>query len=296
MGDTRCSVCHSTASWTKVTFDHEGTGFPLRGRHATVSCSACHASSDFRGAVPTNCAACHIAPQGGGLLNSYGRGIDEAQSLRGGEYESEGSGRVTQDVRSVTQEQVSTSTGKPVIGILRSRLIYRNAAELGSGFRLSAMFAIENESAPRPALKYDPGINPRAVYTSQTVTFRGYLMNALLSYRPKANLEISGGRDQLPSGVNIADFSAFVRSRNRQGYYDSPVQTKLCWWGKRYQLTSYAFAPSRTEPAGWGESGGGSLAEFDVLGKGRTMRPKNLPARAPPTGEHLFQSWNRLLL
>ena len=99
----------------------------------------------------TNCAACHIAPQGGGLLNSYGRGIDEAQSLRGGEYESEGSGRVTQDVRSVTQEQVSTSTGKPVIGILRSRLIYRNAAELGSGFRLSAMFAIENESAPRPA-------------------------------------------------------------------------------------------------------------------------------------------------
>ncbi len=33
-----------------------------------------------------NCATCHITPQGGGLLNAYGRGIDEAQSLRAGEY------------------------------------------------------------------------------------------------------------------------------------------------------------------------------------------------------------------
>jgi len=59
MGDTRCGVCHSTESWTKVTFDHDRTGFPLRGRHAVTLCSSCHASSDFRAALPTNCAACH---------------------------------------------------------------------------------------------------------------------------------------------------------------------------------------------------------------------------------------------
>jgi hypothetical protein len=59
MGDTRCSVCHSTEAWTKVTFDHERTGFPLRGRHAATTCSSCHVSSDFRAAVPTSCAACH---------------------------------------------------------------------------------------------------------------------------------------------------------------------------------------------------------------------------------------------
>jgi len=59
MGDTRCGVCHSTESWTKVTFDHERTGFPLRGRHAVTTCSSCHASADFRAAVPTGCAACH---------------------------------------------------------------------------------------------------------------------------------------------------------------------------------------------------------------------------------------------
>jgi hypothetical protein len=174
-------------------------------------------------------------------------------------------------VRSVTQETVSTSTGKPIIGVLRSRLMYRNATELGGGFRLSTMVAIENESAPRPTLKYEPSINPRAIYTSQRVTVRAYLMNALLSYRPTNNVEIEVGRDQLPTGVNIADLNAFVRSRNRLGYYDSPTQAKLFWWSKRYQLVPYAFAPGGTGRAGAGESGGGALAEFDVLGKGRTI-------------------------
>src|SRR5215213_9877189 len=29
-----------------------------------------------------NCASCHLSPQGGGLLTTYGKGIDAAQSLR----------------------------------------------------------------------------------------------------------------------------------------------------------------------------------------------------------------------
>ena len=73
-----------------------------------------------------NCAGCHISPQGGGLLNEYGRGIDQAQSLVGGEYQrSEGGfankvnwgGRITQDLRVVGQETVSSSTGGPVLGV-----------------------------------------------------------------------------------------------------------------------------------------------------------------------------------
>ena len=30
----------------------------------------------------TNCASCHLAPQGGGLLTPYGAGIDATQNLR----------------------------------------------------------------------------------------------------------------------------------------------------------------------------------------------------------------------
>ena len=57
--ETRCNSCHSTAGWRPVTFDHSKTGFPLEGRHLTVSCRACHQSEDFRASVPTSCAACH---------------------------------------------------------------------------------------------------------------------------------------------------------------------------------------------------------------------------------------------
>src|SRR4029077_14124439 len=105
-----------------------GTVLALLGPCATAS------------ALPTmirigyaDCAACHLSPQGGGPLNAYGRGIDQAQSLRGGEYKPSPEpwvgalsfgGRVTHDVRTVLQRTDTWAADKPSAMVFRPRFMY----------------------------------------------------------------------------------------------------------------------------------------------------------------------------
>ncbi len=221
-----------------------------------------------------NCAACHISPQGGGLLNLYGRSIDQAQSLIGGEYSPSQAawsqwinwgGRITQDFRTIIQQQDVSTTGKAGTQLFRSRFLYRNATELGKGWRITATITGENTSVPRPSLAYDPPANASLLFVN----------TALLSYHASNRLEFAAGRDQLPTGVNITDLGTFIRARNHLGYYDSPTQVKAFWSGNRYLITPYLYGPGGNEQTGQHESGAGVLAEYDVLGHRRTVAGMN---------------------
>jgi hypothetical protein len=209
----------------------------------------------------TGCASCHVSPQGAGPLTEYGRGIDQAQSLRGGEYRArEAHRKMMQDLRAVFQEQATwVDTRSP--NVFRPRLLYRNVTEVGKGFRLSGVVTFEGANALRPARTYDPAASSSTMFVN----------TALVHYRPRETLEFAAGRDQLPSGVNVPDLGAYVKSRNRLGYYDSPTQLKMYWWGKRHQVTPFVFGPGGNEASGERESGGGTLAEFDVLGNQRAV-------------------------
>ena len=55
---TRCAACHRAEGWAQVRFNHDPTGFPLRGAHAAVTCGACHPKS-FDVPVADTCAGCH---------------------------------------------------------------------------------------------------------------------------------------------------------------------------------------------------------------------------------------------
>jgi hypothetical protein len=57
-----CDDCHKTDGWKvdlkTVSFDHDGTKFPLVGQHQAVNCKECHTSLDFAKAQ-TGCNDCH---------------------------------------------------------------------------------------------------------------------------------------------------------------------------------------------------------------------------------------------
>ncbi|MGE0402403.1 MAG: hypothetical protein AB7T06_37220, partial [Kofleriaceae bacterium] len=63
-----CSACHTADGWklsrdaSKSGFDHDRTGFPLRGAHRQNQCSSCHAQ---KGSPPTTCEGCHRDPHQG---------------------------------------------------------------------------------------------------------------------------------------------------------------------------------------------------------------------------------------
>jgi len=56
LGDD-CAACHRENSWSRSTFNHRQTGWPLRSEHALAECNDCH-SGGFVG-TPRDCQQCH---------------------------------------------------------------------------------------------------------------------------------------------------------------------------------------------------------------------------------------------
>jgi hypothetical protein len=79
-GVTRCAACHAVEGWRKVKFNHDPTGFPLRGGHVGVACGACHAGG-FDVPVADTCAGCH-RDRHAGQLGVHCEGCHDDQSWR----------------------------------------------------------------------------------------------------------------------------------------------------------------------------------------------------------------------
>src|SRR5262245_44662166 len=151
-----------------------------------------------------NCVSCHVNPQGRGILNAYGKGIDEAQSLRGGDYQPSPdgfvktlswNGRINQDLRAVLSLQLNHTPGGPYTGLDRYSLSYRNVTTLTKSISVSAVIDGETESANRKGTDYDP------VNRSGSFAVR----SALVQYLPKEGIDVVAGLDALPTGLNIPD-------------------------------------------------------------------------------------------
>lgn len=65
-----CGECHDSKAWAgNVRFDHALTRFPLLGKHAALTCAACHADRSF-GTKGSTCASCHLDDHHNGALGT----------------------------------------------------------------------------------------------------------------------------------------------------------------------------------------------------------------------------------
>jgi hypothetical protein len=79
---TACTTCHTTAGWRRgektASFNHDRTAYPLRGRHAAVSCEKCHPQGKPRQVKFARCTDCHSDTHRGQLARRADLGRCEA--------------------------------------------------------------------------------------------------------------------------------------------------------------------------------------------------------------------------
>jgi hypothetical protein len=217
-----------------------------------------------------SCAACHLSPQGGGLLTPYGKGIDSAQSLQRREITAPDKARRSlYDVRFVlgasrlSSEQPAGSTTASNV-----RMMVRNMVMLSSHTAVSYQAGM------------DTAVSKRAAGNAGTADF--VVSKAVFEYRPMEGMAFQVGRDTLPTGLGLPDPQAFARKQHDPLGTAYPIQAKAFFWTSRFEVAPYAFGPGLDESRTVRQHGGGVAGGVDVWKQravvGMTARASASPA------------------
>jgi hypothetical protein len=201
----------------------------------------------------SDCATCHLSPQGGGLLTTYGKGIDVAQSVMAREFQPRDAEhrRLLYDVRFLVGSQMADSLAShasTTSSTLQMQL--RSSVRVNDHQRLLGTFALASPTliASKPAAVPAAVLVPKAIW----------------EYRPKNGLSLTVGRDELPTGLGLPDPQAYLRRSTDLGTTVYPTQIKAFLWNDRFQVTPYAFGPGGGEDPRLRQWGAGGLAGVDV--------------------------------
>ena len=203
-----------------------------------------------------DCASCHLSPQGGGLLTPYGKGVDEAQSLRAREIPivEAPQPRFLYDARFIAAAQLASSHADGTRTTASTfRLMLRGALNLHERHRLNYSVGLES-----PTLSS----SNRAIGTSTAANV--VVPKALWEYQATEGLQLAVGRDEMPSGIGLPDPLTFMRRGSDPGNTAYPTQVKAFWHNERLEITPYVFGPGGDEEIEAQQYGAGVVAGVDV--------------------------------
>ena len=217
--------------------------------------SAAHA-----GASPTmvrlgyaGCSACHLAPQGAGLLTDYGKGIDIAQSLKVSEYiprDPTESPALRYDLRVLALGSITTEapSGAQPSAPPWLRTYFRGSAALGAQTRLASTVIIE---APT-------GDISRLWQSRPTVDVLG-----VWEYRPSDAFTLAVARDRLPRGVELGETRTVLQDGDSERY---PAQLRAFVSASRFLVTAFVYGADSSQARDRHARGGGVLGEARLYG------------------------------
>ncbi len=230
-----------------------------------------------------NCAACHVTPQGGGLLTPYGKGIDTAQSLQRRELSAPDEPRRSlYDVRFVLGASRMASE-QPASSMRSSnvRMMLRNMVMMSSHTSVSYQAGLDTSVAKKTGT------------SSGTADF--VISKALFEYRPKEGVAFQIGRDTLPSGLGLPDPQTFMRRQNDPLGTAYPVQAKAFFWSSRFEVAPYAFGPGFDEvDRAARQHGAGVLGGVDIWKQRAVLGMTTRTARADTFERNSVGAYARL--
>jgi hypothetical protein len=245
----------------------------IAGALLLVETNVAHATPRMISYGYPNCISCHVSVQGRGLLNSYGRGIEVAQSYSKANLTAMLLGRRTNAANPT--EDWDGRFGNVLLDFLISTRPTQRIDRDKTDPQLAALYRQVIFLGERDQIRIntevgflDSGLPDTRLGTNRIATGGGtvFLKKALLEWRIEENgttagKEIAFGRDYLPLGIQIDDYTTFILTLNHTGIYDFPLQLKGFIWTEKSLASVFAYAPTFEESSGDREYGGGFLYE-----------------------------------
>ncbi len=220
-----------------------------------------------------NCISCHVAPQGRGLLKPYGRGIDMEQSLS----DIDVTGRILGAMLDAKYADDWDGQFGPVLmdfvasGRLNQEFDTTKTDPVFSALFRQAIFFGKKQAF---RVSYEVGLRDtklKAARLGAGLTATGgdnvFLKKATVEWRihgkgASGGSELAFGRDYLPLGLQLDDYTSYLLQLNRDGIYDYPLQLKYLTWNEKSLASIFAYGPTFDEKGQHREYGAGFLYEY----------------------------------